>query len=196
MNLAAWVSNGVEPPPNSRPRIDDGTAVSRADALKDMAVVPNLVLPDPERLWVLREIDLGSDADIGIAVLPVKEGRNYDSRVSAVDRDGNEIAGIRLPEISVPVATHSGWNPRDPEAGAPEQIIPMVGFTLFFPRNAAEREANHDPRQSIAERYESRDAYLTLVRAHAMGLAMQRYLRVEDVEVVENAGRVYDAARS
>lgn len=195
VNLDAWVSDGVEPPPSSRPRIDDGTAVSRADALKDLAVVPNLALPDPDRLWVLRETDPGPEAAKGIAVLPVKEGRDYDSRVSAVDADGNEVAGIRLPEVAVPVATHSGWNPRDPEAGAPEQIIPMVGFTLFFARDAVEREANDDPRLSIGERYESRDAYLALARGQAETLAAQRYLRAEDVDVVvENSGRVYDAA--
>ena len=197
VNLDAWVSEGVEPPPSARPRIDDGTAVSRADALQALSVVPNLALPDPDRLWVLRETDLGPDAGKGIAVLPVKEGRAYDSRVSAVDADGNEVAGIRLPEIAVPVATHSGWNLRDPDVGAPEQIIPMVGFTLFFARDAEEREANDDPRRSIAERYESREAYLTLARAHAEKLATQRYLRAEDVDVVvENAGRVYDAAFS
>jgi hypothetical protein len=197
VNLDAWVSESVEPPPSSRPRIDDGTAVSRPDALKDLEIVPNLALPDPDRLWVLRETDPGPDADKGIAVLPVKEGRNYDSRVSAVDADGNEVAGIRLPDIAVPVATHSGWNPRDPEAGAPEQIIPMVGFTLFFARDAAEREANNDPRLSIGERYESREAYLTLARAQAEKLVAQRYLRSEDIDVVvANAGQVYDAALS
>ena len=47
----------------------------------------------------------------------------------------------------------------------------MVGFTLFFARDAAEREANDDPRPSIGERYESRDAYLTLARAQAEKLA-------------------------
>jgi hypothetical protein len=195
VNLDAWVSHGIEPPPSLRPRIDDGTAVSRADALKGLGVVPNLAQPDPDRLWMLRETDPGSNASVGQASLPVKEGRAYDCRVSAVDTDGNEVAGIRLPEIAVPVATHSGWNPRDPEAGAPEQIIPMVGFTLFFARDAAERKAKEDPRPSIVERYGNREAYLELARLQAEKLAAQRYLRAEDVEVVvTNAGRVYDSA--
>jgi len=63
--------------------------------------------------------------------------------VSAVDADGNEIAGVRLPDVSVPVGTHAGWNPRDPMTGAPEQIVPMSALTRLFPR---------DPRRARRER--------------------------------------------
>ncbi len=34
----------------------------------------------------------------------------YETRVPAVDADGNETAGIRLPPIAVPLATYTGWN--------------------------------------------------------------------------------------
>ena len=34
----------------------------------------------------------------------------YRAYVTQVDADGNEIAGIRLPDIAVPLATHTGWN--------------------------------------------------------------------------------------
>ena len=197
VNLDRWVSDGTEPPASLHPRIDDGTAMTRAEALRGIPAVPGLALPDPERLWVLRETNLGPEADRGIAELPVSEGREYPCVVSAVDSDGNEIAGIRLPDLTAPVGTHTGWNPRHPETGAPEQIIPMVGSTFVLARTAAEREATGDPRKSLEERYLTRDAYLALVREQAERLATERYLLTEDVHVVvENCASNYDKAMS
>ncbi len=115
--------------------------------------------------------------------------------MSAVDADGNEIAGIRLPDLTAPIGTHAGWNPRHPDSGAPEQIIPMVGFTLPFAATKRAREAAGDPRPSIQERYESRDAYLRQVRRDAESLVAERYLLAEDADVVVAACAAhYDAA--
>ena len=117
--------------------------------------------------------------------------------MSAVDSDGNETAGVRLPDIAAPVATHAGWNTRAPETGAPEQIVPMQGLTLFFAPEADSRKAAGDSRASLRERYGSRDEYLDRVREHALGLAAGRYLLDEDVDVVVDAcARRYDAAMS
>ena len=40
-----------------------------------------------------------------------------------VDADGNERDGVRLPEITVPLATYASWNLRDPSIGAPDQRV-------------------------------------------------------------------------
>ena len=195
VNLDRWVSEGVEPPQSSHPRLDDGTAVAREEVLASSLPMPDAVKPDPERLWVLREVDLGPDADRGVGTYPVREGRVYPCFVSAVDSDGNETAGIRLPDVAVPVATHAGWNTRAPETGAPEQVVPMQGFSLFFAPDADSRKAAGDSRPSLQERYGSRDEYLGRVREHALRLADERYLLDEDVEVVVDAcARRYDAA--
>ena len=197
VNLDRWVSDGVEPPTNSHPRLDDGTAVTREEVLASFDAVPDADRPDRERLWVLREVDLGPDADIGVGAYPVREGRVYPCFVSAVDADGNETAGIRLPDVAVPVATHAGWNTRAPETGAPEQIVPMLGLSIFFAPDADSRKAAGDSRPSLEERYGSRDEYLGRVRAHALRLAEERYVLDEDVDVVVDAcARRYDAAVS
>jgi hypothetical protein len=103
------------------------------------------------------------------------------------------VAGIRLPELRVPVATHTGWNLRHPDIGGPEQMLVFAGATLAFPRTRAEREASGDPRRSIQERYASRDAYLARVRDAARALAEDGYLLAEDEDVsVAFAARAWD----
>ncbi len=195
INLHRWAADSVEPPPSKHPRLDDGTAVTKADALRSMPAIPGLVQPDIERLWVLRDVDLGPDAAAGIGSYPAKEGGTYPSLASALDADGNETAGIRLPDLDAPVGTHTGWNPRDPETGAPEQLIPMQGFTLFFPPTKNAREAAGDDRLSLEERYVSKDDYLKQVRELAIKLAGSNYLLPEDIDlVVESCAARYDAA--
>ena len=144
---------------------------------------------------MVREIDLGPDAGRGIARYPVREGKTYPCWVSAVDSDGNEVAGIRLPDLEVPVGTHTGWNLRHPETGAPEQMIPMQGFTSFFSPTQAAREVAGDARPSLAERYKSRDDYVARVRDAAQRLAAERHILEADVEIVVSACvERYDAA--
>jgi hypothetical protein len=113
--------------------------------------------------------------------------------VSAVDGDGNERAGIRPPELRVPLATYTGWNPRHPEQGAPGDIMAMMGSTLAFARTAAERARAGDPRPSIGERYAGREDYLTRVRRDAEAMVTARQLLAEDVDaVVARAGALWD----
>ena len=184
VNLDRWVTEGTEPPESAYPRISDGSAVATVQVLEHFRRFPNMYLPDPERLPVLRHVDLGPHADKGIGRYPVREGERYPAYVANVDRDGNEIAGLRLPDLTVPLGTHAGWNPRHPDTGAPEQIMSMQGFTQFFARTQAEREASGDPRPSIQERYPSREAYLAAVRNQAELLAHDRYILTEDIDVV------------
>ena len=195
VNLDRWVTDGIEPPPNRHPRLDDGTAVTRGELLASFDAAPDIVRPDPERLWVLREVDLGPEAHRGVGRYPVQEGREYPCFVSDVDADGNELAGIRLPDLTVPVGAHTGWNPRAPETGAPEQIMMMQGFSKFFAATAESREAAGDCRPSLEERYRDRDSYLDRVREEARKLVAGRYLLAEDVETVVSAcAERYDEA--
>ncbi len=195
INLDRWAAEEVEPPPSSHPRLDDGTAVTRNEALDKLPPIPGLIKPDPQRLWVIREVDLGPQIGEGVGRYPAREGRTYPCYVSAVDGDGNETGGIRLPDLDAPVGTHVGWNIRDPETGAPEQLIPMQGFTLFFPKTEAAREESGDVRPSLEERYSGRETYLERVRELTQKLVADRYLLAEDIDiVVEACAERYDAA--
>jgi hypothetical protein len=127
------------------------------------------------------------------SVLPPAPGQAYGSLVAAVDADGNEVAGIVLPEIAVPLATHTGWNLRHLDIGGAEQLLVFAGATLPFARTRAEREATGDPRPSIAERYGSRAEYLDRVREAAEALARAGYLLADDVPLsVAAAARLWD----
>jgi len=194
-NLLAWVRDGVEPPASVFPRIAAGTAATREDVVSALAAVPGLALPDPARLPAIFPMDLGADAARGIGRFPARRtGPAYPALVSALDGDGNETGGVRMPDVSVPVATHTGFNVRHPDSGGAGQILEYVGLTLPFARDETARAAAGDPRAAIASRYAGRDDYLARVREAARALVAARLLLQEDVEVcVGIAAERYDA---
>ena len=194
-NLRAWVADGIEPPASVFPRTKDATAASRDEVLSALARIPGAALPRTDRLPSLAPMDLGEHADDGIPDLPARfTGEPYPAWVSAVDAFGNELGGLRMPDVAVPVATHTGFNPRHADTGGDGQILEYLGSTVPLARTAAAREAASDPRPSIAERYASREAYLAGVRAAAQRLVETRYLLAGDIELcVALAAERYDA---
>jgi hypothetical protein len=132
---------------------------------------------------------------------PAVIGKVFPHQVSAVDEDANEISGIRLPFITVPLATHTGWNLRHPDIGGGGQVIgtggasggTLRGSMIPFPATREKREESGDHRQSIKERYDSKDQYLGLVKQATKDLIDQRYLLDEDLDrIVDLAGEHYD----
>jgi hypothetical protein len=161
--------------------------------LEQVHAIPGIAVLDTQQLPSLRRLDLGPDADRGIARLPAQTGEAYPSYASAVDADGNEVAGIRVPDISVPVATYAGWVPRHPDTGGAGQVLDMMGSTLAFAATPSERQERGDPRPSIAERYRDRDDYVAQARAAAEQLAAAGYIVAEDIDLaVELAAKRYD----
>jgi hypothetical protein len=197
INLDRWITEGIDPPPSRHPRLSDATAVQRETVLATLIRLPGLTPPDPQRLPFVRTVDMGGDEATGIGRYPAREGAFYPALVCAVDVDGNETGGICMPDITVPVGTHAGWNSRDPITGSPEQIVPMNGLTLWFAPDEATRAARGDPRRSLAQRYRDEADYAAKVRAAALELAAERYLLEQDVErVVEAAVTRYRTAIS
>jgi hypothetical protein len=194
VNLERWVTAGVAPPPSAFPRLADGTAARPEDVLAFFETIPGAATASPSHLRTIRRVDLGPDAERGIGRFPAVTGEVYPTYRAAVDEDGNEQGGVRLPDLTVPVATSMGWNPRDPATGGAGQIINMLGSTLPFPATRGECERTGDPRRSIEERYRDRDDYEAQVRAAAERLAAERYILEEDIAVViANCLARYDA---
>lgn len=195
VNLDRWVTEGKEPPPSTHPRITDGTLVAPEKLKAIYAKIPGVVFPEHINKVAPSEYGPGLDPEreYGLKgdVLPV--GVAYSSMVASADEDGNEVGGVRLPEVSVPLATHTGWNVRGPDMGQPTLMIGLTGATIPFPPTKAARLATGDPRKSIEERYASKEDFLAKVEAAARALAAKGFLVQEDIErEVKNAGLRYD----
>lgn len=165
VHLQRWACDGVEPPASSVPRLGDGTAVPRPTVLATIGCLPGVTMPDASRLPSLPHADPGIVAPDGAVRVP-GDGETwgaYPAYVSAVDADGNEVAGWRLPDLVVPLATHTGWNPRAARTGAGDQLLDMIGSTIPFARDEAGRRAAGDPRPSVAARYAGREDFLARV---------------------------------
>ena len=194
-HLQAWVTDGVEPPASEVPRLAQGTAVERNAVLVRASSIPAMHLVDLDVIHSEHVVDLGPDVAAGVGRWPLELGARLPAWVSAVDADGNEVAGIRVPEVAAPVATYTGWNPRRPVAGLPAVLYEFVGSRIPFARTAAERYAAGDPRPSIEERYRDRDDYAVKARAAADDLVARGFLLPGDRDAAANrAIASYDAA--
>ena len=175
--LDGWVRKGVAPPPSRHPLLSDGTLIAQS----------KIQYPSVRSVkWPLH-VPGGFRADVPgfLSVLPFL--------VPQVDKDGNDIGGIRLPEQAVPLGTYADWAFRSESIGAPDTLIAMAGSFIPFARTRAEREKSGDPRLSIAERYSGRADYLRRVEEAAKGLAQDRYLLREHVRpIVDAAGEHWD----
>jgi hypothetical protein len=189
--LDQWVGEGINPPDSTIPRISDGTLVDLPALKKDFPRIPGVNLPsslyrpirlDPGPRWKTKGI-----ADN----VPPREGPRYTTLVPQVDVDGNEIAGVRLPEIAVPLATKCGWNQRD--LSYSDTMSRNAGHIWPFAASATERIKKGDPRRSILERYPDKATYLSAVAKSLLNLKQRRFLLPEDVAVLlqEAAERDY-----
>jgi len=177
-----WVTEGVEPPASAYPRIDKDQLV--APGALNFPKVPGAV--PPTRLQTGSRLDFGPRfATEGIVTQePPKAGKPFPVLLPQVDTDGNETSGIRMPLVTVPLATYTGWNYRDAAIGGVGEVFDMVGSTFPFARTKAERQKSGDPRPSIEERYPTREGYLNKVRSAAAALVQSGYLLQRDVEEV------------
>lgn len=168
VDLEEWVRDGRAPPASRVPRLSDGTLVEPtatgfpyspglavATAGNAIARFPTYVDPHPET------------------------GPQYRPLVPRVDADGQDIAGIRLPDVAVPRGTHTGWNLYAEPFPAGE-LCDREGSLLPFTETKAERDARGDPRLSLAERYPDRAAYADAVARAVDGLVADRLLLRED----------------
>lgn len=176
-NLDAWVAQGRAPPDSRVPTLGQATLVERHVVLGKFAVIDGFEGLDPDRLGGLAALDLGDRVDDGVCAFPAVEGRRYARLVSDVDDTLNERAGIRLPEVVLPIGCHTGWNPRHPDHGAPKLPAIFVGFSLFGGELATREDLERRARKCVR------------------GLVAGRFILAEDAErVVARSLRVFDTA--
>jgi Alpha/beta hydrolase domain len=175
--LDEWVADDREPPASRYPTLGDGTLTAPASA--GWPTVPGFPLPPPMTTY---RLDFGPGWSHGLVTIePPKIGKAFVSLVPAVDEAGNDRAGIRLPDVAVPLATNTGWNYRRPDIGAPDRLASEIGSYLPLPRTRVERERSGDSRRSIEERYASLEDYIGRIALSAIALVDGRYLLAEDM---------------
>ena len=180
LRMDLWITDDTPPPSSRYATLEEGTLVSYEQL--GFPKVPGVEVL--EEVSILRALDFGPElASRGVITRePPGLGPAYPFLVPGVDDSGNEIGGLRSPDIAVPLGTYTGWLPGNPVSGA--------GVYAPFPRTRAEREAMGDPRPSIEERYEDRAQYLTLVEEAAQALVE---VRGEDLaEILAAAGGRWD----
>ena len=166
--LDAWVSEGKAPPASRVPTLKDGTLIA-IDKLAFPAI-PDFAVAKIGNELVLYGDWINPKPDAAKAYRPL---------VSAIDGDGNEIAGLRLPDIVVPVATHTGWNLY--KRPFPEgELCDRDGSYHEFASTKAEREKKNDLRPSLAERYGTHANFAGNVKQAADRLVAERLLLADD----------------
>ncbi|MFL6540087.1 MAG: alpha/beta hydrolase domain-containing protein [Chthoniobacterales bacterium] len=181
-----WVRNDTAPPASRYPKLADKTLVRREE-LK-FPQIANLKVP--ERVHQALRLDFGPQWKKRIITKqPPGVGKPFPGFVPQVDRDGNDLGGVRLPQLEVPLATYTGWNLRDAKTGMPNERVSFIGSWLPLPKT----KVDGDSRVSIAERYADRDDYLQKFSAAANKLADERFVLREDLEaLVRRGGEEWD----
>jgi hypothetical protein len=169
--LIAWARDGQAPPPSRFPSVDAGTLrAPRTMGFPDLAA---LGLALPATLNQLNPVDHSA------VPARIDAQRSYAVLVPRSDADGHDVAGVRGPDIEVPLATHTGFNVRR-QGFAAGQLCGLNG-SYPFAADADERRAKADPRPAIGERYPTRSAYVQRVREAAERLKAQGLMLDEDV---------------
>ncbi|WP_263359119.1 alpha/beta hydrolase domain-containing protein [Acidicapsa ligni] len=176
-NMDAWVRSGTMPPESRYPKIADGTLVPIAKLA--FPAIPGVRVPDSNSQgW---DLDFGPAWRQGIlSKQPPRVVAAYAALVPRVDADGNDLGGIRLPEIVAPLATYTGWNLRSAATGAPGARTAFLGSFLPLPRNANEAARQQDSRKPIEDRYKSYDEYRGRFKTSLAELVRERYILAED----------------
>ena len=184
-----WATDGTPPPASRVPRRAENTLGLPDDVLANYPDIPGFNLPpSPSRL---PKYNYGPDFEDGFVTeyppQPVA-GQEYQVQLPVVDEDGNDLAGVRTPEIQVPIGTHTGWSLRK-EGVAKGDFFSLTGSFVPFARTKKEREATKDPRLSIEERYSSHDDYVKAITEAT------KILLADDLLIQEDADRYIEAAK-
>lgn len=180
--LDEWVSKDIQPADSRYPRLDRGELITAVEHKQQMPKIPGMRHPGTNLQPPI--CDYGADfwsEGIMTNVPPVITG-HYPTFVPATDKDGNGMGGIRLPDITVPLGTYQGFNPRKPEANAPFYLAGHTGSFWPFAATKEERIKNGDPRLSLEERYDGKESYVKNVIIETNKLLGDRLLTQEDAD--------------
>jgi hypothetical protein len=180
-----WIKTDTAPPASQFPRLakNELTPLGGLRFPKVPGVEPPLHKREAYRL--------------DFSIEPPKIGEAFPTLVPQVDADGNDLGGIQMPEIRVPLATYTGWNRRNAAIGAPTEMLSYTGSWIPFPLTREDRLKSGDPRQSVEERYRDRQVYLEKIGQAAHVLVDSGFVLDSDLlSLQERAAREWDFIHS
>jgi hypothetical protein len=189
--LIAWAATGKAPPPSQYPTVAAGTMVAPTRSAIGFPDLASVVVPsnaEPTLLHVPR-IGLVNQlfvTEYGKAEPVAHLDERYTILVPKVDGNGNATAGVRVPDIQVPVATYAGWNLRSTGHAVGEGCI-MSGAAIPLAIDDAAQAGGHDSRASLAALYSGRADYQRKVAESADALVRTGYLLPLDAQNVFEA---------
>jgi hypothetical protein len=170
--LDAWITAGTLPPPSRYSSRNDGTLVPPTAEVVGFPQIPGIHYSG----------QMTRPTVINFETTPPVKGAAYPVFVPKTDADGRDVAGVHLPTLEAPIATHLGWNFR--KAGFAEgELCENNGSMLPFAATREERLKNNDSRFSIAERYPKEGDRVAAIEKAAKQLVQDRLLLEEDVKL-------------
>jgi hypothetical protein len=170
--LDGWISNGTLPPASRYPSRKDGTLVSPDDEAAAFPKIPGFAYTSRMARPTLL---------VSTEMPPVK-GAAYPVFVPKTDADGRDIAGLHLPTLEAPIATHTGWNLRKTGFGEGE-LCDNNGSMIPFAATREERLKSGDSRLSLEERYPNAGDRSAAIAKAAQQLVQDRLLLEEDTKL-------------
>lgn len=182
VGMQNWLSAGKAPPASRFPSLAAGTLVKPLPQRE--AGFPDIpgrkYTGDANHLFI-------NDTD---ALFPKHvQNKQYAVLVPRVDRDGNDLPGVRSATLQVPLGTYTGWNLRR-KGYMEDRSCYLDGSFIPFARYRVDRGS--DPRPSVEERYGNKLNYVRQVEAAVQRLRADGFLLPEDAERLLREARERD----
>lgn len=174
-----WVTGGTLPPPSVYPKLGEGTLVPVSRVR--FPALPGIPSPC--------SATGGPRAANPLWPQAVGAGQELPLLVPQVDADGNDLGGIRMPDVGVPLGSCTGWVFRAKAIDGRREMVPLSGSWIPFAVTREQRKQVGDPRLSLEERYASCEAYLARVNDSLEQLVRQGYLLAEDLDPLRTQAR-------
>jgi len=183
--LVEWVVRGTPPPPSRYPTLAKGELVLPTRQATHFPDVPGLAFVDdlanPVLDYAFGAAFVADDLSGELGAMPPKVRRALPVYVPVVNADGNETAGVPSPLHQAPLGTYLGWNVTGGGFFKGQACGFQGGYWPFAATKAA-REAAHDPRPSLEERYGSHEGYVCVVTRAVETAVADRFLLRRDAD--------------
>lgn len=176
-----WVREGATPPASVFPKISEGSLVGFRQRESGWKEIPGVrypgVIHQPGSAY---RGPLFATRRISTVEPPEIQGL-YGVKVPAYGEDNLEMGALNLPTVAVPIGSYVGWNLRQRNIGAEQELLGLAGGFIPLPKTAQARMQTGDPRRAILERYTDFEDYKQQFMQAAESLVRQGYFLEEEL---------------